>query len=390
MTPKPAHIIDTRTALLLAVTNGNLSRTRKILDLDPSSLKVKTNQGWNVLHQALAGHANASRRLELLQYLVSLDFDLLRQMDNGGLFPLNAAIERQISVEEIEYLVDCDKKALMIHDSKNCTLLFKCVCAGGNEDWRFCVVDLLLSRCVEAAQVRGIQFTVPALPAHLAAEYCSLRIFRRVLEAYPDALLEKCGLTPFEYAIFARNVPVVEYLCAAHPQCAAVVGSFRDGSLPLHFAASVRKSSLYILQLVYETNPSAVSTADCQGWLPVHELLRRMEYNADEHDSTHENLRNMRRFLISKFPASIDIDSRFSYAPFYRFRYCRDEVHRLVLNAVPDLTPQELADGNYAARRMALFLGCWVEPDAPPCTQTIFHRLQENNLDSFKTLVSFL
>ena len=121
-----------------------------------------------------------------------------------------------------------------------------------------------------------------------------------------------------------------------------------------------------IVKLMYSAYPEAVSTISPGGCLPIHALLYRRN---DGNDFPYENgfAMNCFRFLLSKYPESVDItfeggDTLYRYALRYGRHSCftreADRLKRLVLRVQPSLYPNTFMQLNYAARRMALFVGC--------------------------------
>ena len=164
------------------------------------------------------------------------------------------------------------------------------------------------------------------------------------------------------------------------------------------------------MQLIYEAHPAAVRSATTDwGRLPIHYLLATSIFESENDEAT-----NKLRFLLSKCPESValldtppansgqqprspymslqlTLAERFRIAsyPFTETRNMNAVLRRLVLRAMPSLNPQELADLNYEARRMGLFLGTWAMTSVGSAP-SLFHRLRESDASLFEEVVSFL
>jgi hypothetical protein len=93
------------------------------------------------------------------------------------------------------------------------------------------------------------------------------------------------------------------------------------------------------------------------------------------------------RFLIDKYPESVGILNAAGETAYSLSEHMPAFVKRLILRAKPDLNPQEHADLNYEARRMALFLGFVAMSAGKP---SIWIKLQMCDMNLFKRVVSYL
>jgi len=239
----------------------------------------------------------------------------------------------------------------------------------------------LLNAYPESATSRDAQGN---LPLHLAANYCTLEVFKLIRAASPTAMYDQhdTALSPLLLAIYGNRLDLVDYIGREYPGCAEVVTP--SGQLPLHIAAL--KTICSIFQPLILAYPKAIISPDIYGHLPIHLLLmNRTAINCNLEDSM-EFLRHM----IHHYPQCVGIYDTYGHTAYslaVNYHY-PDIVKRLLLRAMPWLGPQVLSDLNYNARRLAMFLGyCSITEEGQ---QSIWHLLRERDLTIFKHAVSYL
>jgi len=222
------------------------------------------------------------------------------------------------------------------------------------------------------------------LPLHLAANNCTLEVFKVIREFSPTALYDHNGfsLSPLLLAIDGNRLDLVDYIGSEYPGCAEVVTT--SGQLPLHIAAL--KSICSIFQPLILAYPKAIISPDIYGHLPIHLLLMNRTAIICNLEDSMEFLRHM----IHHYPQCVGIYDTYGHTAYslaVNYHY-PDIVKRLLLRAMPWLGPQVLSDLNYNARRLAMFLGyCSITEEGQ---QSIWHLLRERDLTIFKHAVSYL
>jgi hypothetical protein len=216
----------------------------------------------------------------------------------------------------------------------------------------------------------------------------------RIYKAFPTAVYEVAGgygCPLGQAAVFKKiisdQLKIVQFLVQQHPKCASLFSP--NGWLPLHLSVTCN-CPLDITRLVYDAYPQAVSTSTTiedgyGGELPINVLMREEDFESENDLSL-----NTLRFLIDKYPESVGIPNVYGDTAYSISADKPDFVKRLILRAKPDLNPQEHADLNYAARRMALFLGFIANTGAMTGEPSIWIKLREHDLNLFKRVVSYL
>jgi ankyrin repeat protein len=327
-------------------------------------------------HENLPIHYAAcySQSFEFIQYIFQSFSTLTKAHGFEGELPLHFACARN-NVDICRHILDADSSVLFLYDYKGMTP-FHVACDRGD----FEIVELLLRHSPEIVSARHDESS--CLPLHHCASNGNIEIFMQVYNMYPAAISIVAGTagTPLKCAIMYGHEEIVRIICTHHANCVSTPDS--ENELPLSEAISWYDASMAIVELVYDVYPQAMSICDTYGYLPIHKLFYLNSFKSEN-----DLAANKLRFILDKYPECVNIPNS-PQNPYDLSLTKPDFVQRLMLRAQPDIDLQRYHDLNYNARRMGIFLGFTaITKDG---TQSLFHKLQVKNYDSFRVMISFL
>lgn len=233
---------------------------------------------------------------EIIQLLLELNPNAVREKDHYGNLPLHGACNRWFlksndrPIDTIKLLLDLNLDAARQVDRNGCLPLHHVTRNRYPEE----IVLTLLEAFPGAARIKD---DGGKLPLHYASY--SSNIVTELTQLYPEGatVLDNSGNLPLHAACFINNasIGVVKCLVEAHPPSVYVTG--KHERYPLHCAAGNNPSGKReIIEYLIEQYPGAVSAVDSSGKLPVHIAC---EYGAsrevvelllDQHEGNHNGL----------------------------------------------------------------------------------------------------
>ena len=141
-----------------------------------------------------------------------------------------------------------------------------------NEENRRALIKHLL---LHDQGLASITYDEGCLPLHLVCNYRPLSTVMLLFDANPMALHRRNnhGLTPLGCARDKDNAEVVAFLEAQielERQARELIQPDENGQLPIHHALRTQDVSLGAIKLMAAANPASLTTADNQGFTPLH------------------------------------------------------------------------------------------------------------------------
>ncbi len=260
---------------------------------------TKNHRGALPLHRAILKLAS----LELIDVLIELYPDAVREGDENGLRPLHFACLYNFCME---------KHFNALRDERDKT------------SWGW-VLKVLIEKYPQALQEPDND---GRLPLHLAASSAktSPKALEMLLERYPDSISRrtKLGKLPLHFAVEARaaNYDAVRILLDAYPSGA---GESSERKNPLHFACGEARADLRIIQALVQAYPSGVKEKSIESMLPLHlACANKQSIEVVE-------------FLLRVFPEAAEDRDRHSRLPLHHAleKSACDEVILLLLDEAP-------------------------------------------------------
>jgi len=291
----------------------------------PEAIRMRTDSGYLPIHELCTNeNLDDNVSLEVLQYMISIDPMLVREVDEDLNLPIHYAVYR-MSTAFCKVLVDAYPDSLKVEANFRLPIHDACgyggrvdtvdtvqymldlypasINAPDNEGWlpihhaaqarRADFVELLLKLDLDAASKNTNQ---RQLPLHLAISAGYLCVGGQIIrginsrsktvqvlyDAYPEAIniRDGDGLNPLDVARRKGRNKVVNFLqtqlvYAQQAQDAtAMTTPDENGWLPLHRALLQGDASLGSIKLLVRGNLSALRVADQEGVLPLHIACR--------------------------------------------------------------------------------------------------------------------
>lgn len=349
-----------------------------LLQANPSGTKVKGESDLVPLQCAIYNQHPPSQ-FEIVKKLLKADVEAAKTINPDGDTALHLAVELECNINVLRLLIQAYPEAATIANDVGMLPLHTACFRKRNDLVQ--IVEELLAVYPDAVHTENGE---SLLPAHIAAQHSNVEVLKLLLDAYPEAacIVASDGSgTPLHRAIEGRNEAAVTYLCSTYPACIKIPDA--QGYLPLHVATGT--DNIRILSCVHSFYPQAITCFSGDGKLPLH-FFAVEEY--DENVSENDGAADILRFLIKKYPESVDIPDANGNTP---FSLCRTEnlfCRRLILIAKPSLNYPEYVELNYQPRRMAMFLSfAAINADGEP---SIWCKLRETNMELLKLTISFL
>lgn len=313
-------------ALHKAVLGGSINMVNLLLNGWPDSIREKTNEGWLPLHLAvqvrpstlegctsmvtmaedlikrfpgsigeatdddkgyLPLHAALTRgrdgidwddyekcrlaknmELGFVRILVWKDPAMVRTPSKEGVLPLHYALQRGISPQAVQLLVEKYPESLHLTcPETGCNALHMAVAR--HEDPSLAIVQNLIAQRPQLLQETDLD---GSLPIHVAVSHKQpLEIVRFLVEQKPESLeaANNNGSLAVHIAVSQDlpSVPIVEFLVQKCPGSLDMADM--AGALPLHVAAACETPSPELIRLFVQHRPDSVRQCDKQGRLAL-------------------------------------------------------------------------------------------------------------------------
>ena len=308
-----------------------LERVEMLLKANLEAAKYRNSANANLLHfAAYKGTAPFQLCIDIMQRILAIHKDAVREMDSNGWLPVHAAT-RYGTFEVMEFLLSLYPESASM------------------------VTTVGLNNLLHLNDKDSITSVMEAKVRFLCSRYPAMMLQRN-----------SDGKTPLHAAISLANIPAVHILCEAGGQ------------------------ELVRLPIAHPTDANDINN----GWLPLHTLIAwNAELLRDSLLSKGADcFRMMLRLypeaagieggvgaVFRKTPYQIAVDSNVGLPPYYL---------RLLLRAAPNLDLAELHRLNYEERRMAMFLAFRAVSSQPE--PLLMARLRFAKKDLVKHVISFL
>ena len=251
---------------------ASLDILRFMLHNYPTLLREVGDAGSLPIHVAVKYKSTSFCRELIDAHPESLRIEL-----NDGL-PIHVACRygnRDDTVDTIQYMLELDSELINAEDSGRYLPIHYAAMGGRTKS-----IELLLMFDPDAAS-KEINNGMQWLPLHLACYYnTNISSFQALYDAYPEAifardaiLVRNNGRTPLD--IIARNHPAIDFLrtqlvyAQQAKDMTAVTTADDDGWLPLHRALK-DDAPLGSIKLLVRGNPATLQVADQKGAYPLH------------------------------------------------------------------------------------------------------------------------
>ena len=256
--------------------------TLKIVQLLYNTLleafRSRDNVGWLPIH-SLCRNKNLDEKnsLDILQFMLSIDPTLPREMGNGCL-PVHLAVMYKSTVF-CKILIDAYPESLRIETSDWLPIHLSCN-SGGRVD----AVDTIQYMLEVDSELINAEGRCRYLPIHWAARNGRTELIELLLKYDPDAASKEKNdgsqQLPFHFACgtYDTNLSSIQALYDAYP--VAIFACDSGGRTPLDRARSnMNQSAIDFLetQLVFARQAQdevAMATLDDDDWLPLHRALK--------------------------------------------------------------------------------------------------------------------
>jgi ankyrin repeat protein len=356
----------------------SIEMIRFLLQANPSATKVKGESHLVPLQCAL--YNESEERLHIVKCLLDADPSAAKIINGDGDTALHLAVDQECGTELLSNLIKAHPDAVMSQNDIG-LLPLHVACYSKHTVRAMETVNLLLQANPSSAKVAG---ATGHLPVHYAAEFSTSEVLESIISAHPAGLFHACSEdnnnTPLIKAVTAGNEDTVRYICKHFPQAVEVQNV--HGLNPLHFAAE--GESLSILRALHEVCPALIRQPDNEDRLPL------MVFCEVHQDVIHENDReaDCLRFLLKQCPEAVQAKNKQGECSLSLCSGENSYLRRLLLRAQPELSPAELAEYNYAHRRMGMFLAfAAINADGIP---NVFSRLRASEIHVLQHTLSYL
>eukprot|EP00956_Cyclotella_meneghiniana_P010831 scaffold15140_cov63-Cyclotella_meneghiniana.AAC.8 len=252
----------------------------------PNVLSTKVEDGWTLLHIAAA----YGRSREFCRLLIDLNPSLVKARNNDGWLPLHMACyecnfnwenaNENGNVDTIMYLLEIYPESIDIATAtKEYPLNLLVDCIGMNEDNEneaVVLVQFLLKHNGGAASAPDED---GKLPLHYACSSGHLAFIKPLFDVHPDAIFlqNNDGYTPLDLAGSKHRADSVQYLETQldfQYQALDDQELENNGQLPIHRVLQDRVASVGAIKLMIAAYPASIHVADEQGCTPLHLACR--------------------------------------------------------------------------------------------------------------------
>ena len=240
---------DGWTLLHYACIKGKLKLVQYLFDTFPDIVTIKEKTGKSPF--LLTGFSGS---VELVKYFVSRGCDV-HDKDNEGDTVLHIACNNS-KLELVQYLVDGDPDMLAIRDETGKSPFLLTGFSGSVE-----IVKYLISRGCDAYDKDNDGDTV----LHIACSRGKLELVQYLVENYPDMLYisDKTGQSPFLLTGFSGSVELVKYLIS---KGCDVYDKTISGRTVLYHAC--QEGKIELVQCLVENDPDMLTISDKTGQSP--------------------------------------------------------------------------------------------------------------------------
>ena len=238
---------------------------RFMLEIDPNlSREVDGDNEYLPIHRAAMFESTA-----FCKELINAYPESLRVESGSGMLPIHVSCwydNRDDKADTIQYMLELDPKLINAEGDGGKLPIHHAAMHGRTES-----IELLLKYDPDAAS-KEVNNESRRLPLHLACNNDeNLSSIQALYDAYPEAIFarDEDGDTPLDDA---EKQSVIEFLQAQlvyARQAQDMTTADDDGWLPLHHALK-DNASLGSIKLLMRANPAALQVADQNGVYPVH------------------------------------------------------------------------------------------------------------------------
>jgi ankyrin repeat protein len=213
----PIHYYLSRTMTLdLDVVKCLVEECSSCLDDTGASNPEK----YHPIH-ALMENTSAEMRIDVLEYLLSVNSDCVTMKDQESKLPIHMALEnRQMQIEVVELLIRLWPDSIFHRDNKYHFPLHKLLGTPreNNERW-IGILKLLVETYPEILHIPSP--LDGAYPLHLAANYQSISFVKVLTDTYPESVtkMDRELRLPFHIACEHGTFQTVQYLYELNPAC---------------------------------------------------------------------------------------------------------------------------------------------------------------------------
>ena len=239
--PTSVRLRDRSNQTLLHIACDNASVDKAIFQLIhsswPEALHLRDGYGdLSIHHLCLNKKLDDTRSLDILQFMLEIDPNLLRGVDDNDYLPLHYAVMNKATTFCKE-LIDAYPESLRIESGD--WLPIHIACRYGERDDTADTIQHMLKLNPELinAESRG-----GYLPIHCAAEYGRTESTELLLKFDPNAasnvINDGSRLLPLHFASYNSNFSSIQVLYDAFPEAILARNRDRGGSTPLDLARS--------------------------------------------------------------------------------------------------------------------------------------------------------
>ena len=258
---------------------GTLDIVQLLYNTLPGALRLRNDYGWLPIHFLCCNkNSDETASIDILQFMLNIDPALPREVNgDNGYLPIHDAI-RFKSTAFCKILIDAHRQSLRIETESG--LPIHDACTHGKRDDTADTIQYMLELDPELINAEDSD---EYLPIHLAAMNGKTEPIELLLKFDPDAASKEFnnGIVRLPLHLACRydtnglSLSSIQFLYDAYPE--AILARDMDGRTPLDGATYQPTIDFLQTQLVYARQAqdmTAMTTADDNGWLPLHRALK--------------------------------------------------------------------------------------------------------------------